>query len=77
MSLICSIFGTLIYHHRTIPEDMEEKRDPVPAMAISATNNIIRAKHASEDAYSTRHSVYSHVHIRKAYLSLTTFQIRL
>jgi len=76
MSLICSIFGTLIYHICIIPEDMEEKRDLVPAMAISASNNLIRAKHASEDAYSTRQSVYSHVHIRKAYLSLTTFQIR-
>jgi len=77
MRLICSIFGTLIYHIHIIPEDMEEKRDPMPAMAISASNNLVRAKDASEEAYSTRHSIYSLVHRRKAYLSLTTFQIRL
>jgi len=77
MSLRRSIFGTLIYHIRTIPEDMEEKRDPVPAMAISASNNIIRATHASEEADSTDHSIYSFLSTRKADISPTTFQIRL
>ena len=77
MSLICSIFGTLIYHIRIIPEDMEEKRDLVPAMAISASSNIIRAKHTSEEADFTCHSIYSLIFRRDVYLSPAMSQIRL
>ena len=77
MKLRCSIFGTLIYYVRIIPEDMEEKKDPVPAMAISASNNPIRTKHTSEEADFAHHSIYSRIYRRKAYLPFTMFQIRL
>jgi len=77
LKLWCSKFGTLIYYIPIIPEDMEEKKHPVPAMAVSASSDPIKAKRSSEGADFASQSVYSHVHRRNADLSFKILQIRL
>jgi len=77
LKLWCSNFGTLIYYIPIIPEDMEEKKHPVPAMAVSAWSNPIKAKRSSEGADFASQSVYSYVHRLNAYVSFRIFQVRL
>jgi len=56
---------------------MEEKKDLVPAMAISASSNPIKTMHAGEEADFAHHSINSRISKRKAYLPFMMFQIRL
>jgi len=56
---------------------MEEEKDPVPAMAVSASSYLIKAKNVSEAADCTLHLINSFIDEHKMYSSPTMFQIRL